>query len=272
MKLQRKVAIVTGAGNGIGRATAEKLFAEGANLVLTDIDELACRAIATQFPAERVVAICGDLTHRDLPGSIVASALAKFGDIHIIVNNAGYPLGGAIETTSDEAWMRMLDIHATAPFRLLRAFAPHIQRAAAAERSNGRLTVRKVVNVSSLAAQGAANLCAYGAAKAAVAGLSKTLSKEWGPLGVNVNCVVFGHIETRLSQPLTDGAQKLVRVGDLDVPVGVPQEAVSAVHALTPLRRSGSVQEAAGAIVLFCYPESDFITGELICCSGGLSF
>jgi 3-oxoacyl-[acyl-carrier protein] reductase len=272
MKLQGKVAIVTGAGNGIGRATAEKLFAEGVNSVLTDIDETACRELTARFPAERVTVICGDLTHKNVVESIVASALSKFGDLHIIINNAGYPLGGAIEATSDENWTRMLDIHATAPFRLLRAAAPYIQRAVAAERVSGRPTVRKVVNVSSLAVQGAANLCAYGAAKAAVAGLTKALSKEWGPLGVNVNCVVFGHIETRLSQPLTEGSQKLVRIGDLDVPVGVPQAAVATVHALTPLRRSGSVQEAAGAIALFCYPESDFITGELVSCSGGLSF
>lgn len=272
-KLQGKVAIVTGAGNGIGRATAEKLLAEGAVVALCDIDELACRNLASRFGDRSTITICGDITDLGAPQLIIDRTIEEFGDLHIIVNNAGYPLSCAVDSTTDDGWARMLDIHATAPFRLLREAAPHLRRLTAAERSSGNPVARKIVNVSSLAATcGAVNLSAYGAAKAAVIGLTKALCKEWGPLGVNINSVVFGHIETRLSQSLSDVAGASIQIGDLTVPVGIPDTVVRGIHDLTPLGRSGTVNEAAGAIALLCYPESDFITGEVITCSGGLAF
>lgn len=272
-KLQGKVAIVTGAGNGIGRATAEKLLAEGAVVALCDIDELACRNLASSFGAHSTITLCGDITDLRAPQLIIDRTIETFGDLHIIVNNAGYPLSCAVDSTTDDGWARMLDIHATAPFRLLREAAPHLRRLTAVERSSGKPVARKIVNVSSLAATcGAVNLSAYGAAKAAVIGLTKALCKEWGPLGVNVNSVVFGHIETRLSQSLSDFAGATIQIGDLAVPVGIPDTVVRGIHDLTPLGRSGTVNEAAGAIALLCYPESDFITGEVITCSGGLAF
>jgi 3-oxoacyl-[acyl-carrier protein] reductase len=134
---------------------------------------------------------------------------------------------------------------------------------------SGAARCRKVVNVSSVSGTtGAATQIAYSAGKAAVVGLTKTLAKEWGRYNVTVNCVAFGYIETRLTQPYTEQPPS-IEVAGREFRVGLTESQIAAMKQTTSLRRSGQPEDGAGAIYLFCIPESNFVTGEVLTCSGG---
>ncbi len=272
-KLVDRVAIVTGAGRGVGSATALMLAQEGASVVVNDLD--AAEAEATVAAIEsgdgQAIACAGDITADDYPKSLIQTALDRFGGIDIIVNNAGYIWNGAMHKHTDEQWRAMLDVHVTAPFRILRAFAPWMRQQAKREiEREGRARCRKVVNVSSVSGTtGAATQVAYSAAKAGVVGLTKTLAKEWGRYNVTVNCVAFGHIRTRLTQPY-EGEPPRIDVAGRDHKVGLTGAQIQAVQATAALGRGGEPEDGAGAILLFCFPESDYVTGEVLTCAGGI--
>ena len=270
--LQGKRAIVTGSGRGIGRAIATKLAAEGASVVVNDIDpEPAEETAAALRAAGAEVSVCvGDVAAPDFGERIVRQALERLGGLEIVVNNAGYVWNTTIQKNTDEQWYAMLDVHATAQFRLLRAASEYLRTTAKQERAEGRRTVRKVVNVSSISGTlGAATQVSYAAAKAAVVGLTKSLAKEWGRYSVTVNAVAFGAIDTRLTQVWREGKPTIEMHGKA-LPVGHPPEAYEEISRITPLGRPGTPEEAAGAVYLLCLPESDYITGEVLTCSGGL--
>ena len=270
-KLVDKVAIVTGSGRGIGREIALKLAGDGARLVVNDIDDApALEAVAAiQGKGGEAMAFVGDVAAPDFGERIVAGTLERYGDIHIIVNNAGYIWNTTIQKNTDEQWYAMLDVHVTAPFRLLRAAAEHIRAAARQEQAEGRVVVRKVVNISSISGiYGAATQVSYAAAKSAVVGLTRTLCQEWGRYNVNVNAVAFGLIATRLTQKW-EGGKASIDVGGREFNVGLTPEQIEETCLRTPLGRAGSAEEAAGAVYLMCIPESDFISGQILICSGG---
>jgi 3-oxoacyl-[acyl-carrier protein] reductase len=165
----------------------------------------------------------------------------------------------------------MLDIHVVAPFRILRAAAPWIRDTAKRELAEGRRVHRKVVNITSISAtDGGAGQAGYSSGKAAVIGLTRTMAKEWGRYSVNVNAVGFGLIETRLIQPLTPESK--IEVKGREIRVGVQQGLLDKVISTSPLGRAGTVEEAAGAVLFFCSPLSDFVTGEVLMCTGGMHF
>src|SRR6185503_2698984 len=148
----------------------------------------------------------GDLTNDGVPEAVVRRALDAFGQIDIVVNNAGYTWDGMAHKMSDEQFRAMLEIHTVVPFRVLRAAAPHLRDPAKLEQAEGREVFRKVVNVTSISGtQGNVGQANYSTAKAGLVGLTKTLAREWGPLKVNVNAVAFGFVETRLTAAADDG-------------------------------------------------------------------
>ncbi|WP_181958038.1 SDR family NAD(P)-dependent oxidoreductase [Nonomuraea mesophila] len=271
-KLDGKIALLTGGGRGIGRSVALRLAAEGAAVVLNDLDAEPAEAVVEEIEAldGRAVAVVGSVTAEGFAGRLVNTAVETFGGIDIIVNNAGYTWDAVIQKLTDEQWHAMLDLHLKAPFDILRAAQPIISAAAKKERAEGRAVHRKVVNVSSVAGlHGSAGQANYASAKAGVVGLTKTLAHEWGRYNVNVNCVAFGYIETRLSAPNDLGT---IEVEGREIKVGVRPEAVAGLKMLIPLGRAGTPDEAAGAVALLTYPESDFVSGQVLTVAGGYEY
>jgi 3-oxoacyl-[acyl-carrier protein] reductase len=269
-KLQGKVAIVTGSGRGIGRAIALKFASEGARVVVNDLDPAPAAEVVAEIQAMggEAVAWCGNVVAADFAERCVKTALEAFQRIDIIVNNAGFTWDNVVQKMSDEQWDAVVDCHLKAPFMLLRAAYPYIREASKAEAEAGEVVYRKVVNISSVAGtQGAAGQANYAAAKAGVVGLTKSMAKEWGRLNVNVNCVAFGAIETRLTQATTE--EKTVQVEGRDIKVGVHPDRIAAAYRDTPLGRFGTPEEAAGSVFMFCIPESNFVSGQTIICGGG---
>ena len=270
--LTGKTAIVTGGGRGIGQAIVQRLVSAGANVLVCDLDQEALEAAQRSVrPPERVAIVSGDLMQPDTPQQIVDAALHTFGAIDIIVNCAGFSWDNVIQKTSDEQFLAMLNIHITAPFRLLRAASGYLREAAKREIAAGQRVMRKVVNITSISGtDGNAGQAGYAAGKAGVIGLTKTLAKEWGRYNINVNAVGFGLIQTRMTQPLrTEGALK---VEGKDIPMGIQPAMIDSMVAACPLGRLGTPEEAAGAVLFFCSPLSDYVTGEVLICGGGYRF
>jgi 3-oxoacyl-[acyl-carrier protein] reductase len=271
--LDGRVAIVTGAGRGIGQAIATKLAREGARVVVNDLDPVPAAETVQEIKevGGEAVAFPGDVTEAGFAERFVSAAGDAYGGLHIVVNNAGFTWDGVIQKTTDEQWDAILDVHLKAPFRILRAAQPMIAAAARRETAEGRTVHRKVVNVSSIVGlSGNAGQVNYGSAKAGLIGLTRTLAKEWGRYAVNVNAVAFGLISTRLTEA-SAGSDAAIEVGGRRIAVGISPEYVDAIAQAIPLRRTGTVEEAAGAVYLMCTPESDYISGQVLVCGGGFT-
>lgn len=270
-KLDSKVAVVTGAGRGIGQAIARKLAEEGARVLISDIDAEAANVtlkIVRSLGRDASIYV-GDITEPDFGDKLVQFTLDHFGQMDIIINNAGYIWNSVIQKHSDEQWQAMIDVHATAPFRILRAASAYFREEAKREIPEGGALCRKVVNVSSVSGlYGEATQIGYSAGKAALLGMTKTLAKEWGRYNVTVNAVAFGYIETRLTQSFETEPQKIT-IKDREFEVGLGVDNIDVIKKKSPLNRSGTPEDAAGAVYLLCIPESDFITGHTLVCSGG---
>jgi len=272
-KLAGKVAIISGSGRGIGRALARKLASDGASVVVNDLDAGPANDVVAEIQAAggHAVACVGNVTAEDFGERFVATALDTFGGLDIIVNNAGYTRDGVIQKQTDEQFQAMLDVHVTAPFRILRAAAAPWRTMSKQEAAEGREVIRKVVNISSMAGtHGNAGQVNYSSAKAALVGMTKTLSKEWGRLNVCVNCVAFGFIDTRLTKANDDPATR-IEIEGREIQAGVPAGVLGALKTMVPLGRAGSVEEAAGGIYLLCIPESDYVSGQVLIVGGGIS-
>ncbi|MFV0299906.1 MAG: SDR family NAD(P)-dependent oxidoreductase [Paracoccus sp. (in: a-proteobacteria)] len=270
--LTGKTAYITGSGRGIGRAVALKLAAEGANIVLNDLDDEPAAEVAAEIEklGGKSVSVVGSVTEDGFAERFVQAGLDAFGGIDIIVNNAGYTWDGMAARMTDDQFDAMHEVHVKAPFRILRSAAPHIRGFAEAEAADGREVFRKVVNISSIAGLGGnVGQVNYSSAKAAVTGLTRTLAKEWGRMKVNVNCVAFGYIETRLTEG-TDEKKEIVVDGNR-VGVGIPKKNAAAFGAMVPLGRAGSAAEAADGVYLMCAPESNYVSGQVLVVGGGLS-
>jgi len=266
--LDGKSAIVTGSARGIGRATAELLVAQGAQVLINDLDGDIAEQAAGEIAGETAV-YAGDLTRPGAPDQLVQKAIDSFGKIDIIVNNAGYTLDAPVHKMTDEHFQAMLDIHTVVPFRIIRAAAPHLREPAKKEREEGREVFRKIVNVSSTSGTfGNAGQANYSSGKAGVVGLTKTVAKEWGQFKVNVNAVAFGFIDTRLTQA-KDDENTMEKDGET-IQLGIPEQMRQMAAMMIPLGRAATPEEAAGGIFFLCSPWSNYVHGQTLHITGGL--
>lgn len=271
-KLEGKVALITGSGRGIGRSIALKLAAEGARVVINDLDAAPAQEVVDEIrkAGGQAVACVGSVTAPDFAERFVGTAVSEFKGLDIIVNNAGYTWDNVVQKMTDEQWYAMMDVHLTAPFRILRAAQPVIRALSKQEKDAGQTVVRKVVNISSVAGLfGNAGQTNYSTAKAGITGMTMTLAKEWGRMNVTVNCVAYGFIKTRLT--VSADSDSTANIDGRDIKVGVNPDLMAAMERMIPLGRGGSPDEAAGAVYLLCIPESDYISGQTLMCSGGLT-
>ena len=271
-KLEGKVALITGSGRGIGRSIALKLASEGARIVVNDLDAAPAQEVVDEIrkAGGQAVACVGSVSAPDFAERFVGTAVSEFKGLDIIVNNAGYTWDNVVQKMTDEQWYAMIDVHLTAPFRILRAVQPVIRALSKQEKEAGQTVVRKVVNISSVAGLfGNAGQTNYSTAKAGITGMTMTLAKEWGRMNVTVNCVAYGFIKTRLT--VSAESDSTANIDGRDIKVGVNPDLMAAMERMIPLGRGGSPDEAAGAVYLLCIPESDYISGQTLMCSGGLT-
>jgi len=265
--LEGKVALVTGSARGIGRATAELLVAHGARVLVNDLDGDVAEQAAREL-GDGTAVFAGDLTSDGVADALVQAAVESFGQLDIVVNNAGYTWDGMAHKMSDEQFRAMLEIHTVVPFKVLRAAAPYLRDAGKRDREEGREVFRKVVNVASISGtQGNLGQVNYSAAKAGLVGLTKTFAREWGPFKVNVNAVAFGFIDTRLTASAEDGGT-IERAGQ-EIKLGIPPRMRELAPTIIPLGRPGTPEEAAGAIFFLCSPWSNFVHGQVLTVNGG---
>jgi 3-oxoacyl-[acyl-carrier protein] reductase len=290
--LAGQVAIVTGGSRGIGGAAAAMLAANGARVVIADVDEAkaaeAAEAINQSFGDGRASAFVADLVAEGVCDALVKDTIDTCGGLDIVVNNAGYAWDGGVHSMTDEQFQAMLDIHLIVPFRLARACAPHFRAVARADDETGSARHRKTVMVSSGAAVGGlAGAANYAAAKAGMLGLMGTLAQEWGSMRVNVNAIAFGVIQTRFALPQSE--REVIRTGGRTIHVGMPaRQAQRLGVTIDPERivtdeemyaarqfpgillgRTGTIREAADVIFWLCSPLSDYVTGQTIRVNGG---
>ncbi|MDO8774937.1 MAG: SDR family oxidoreductase [Burkholderiaceae bacterium] len=271
-KLEGKVALITGSGRGIGRSIALKLATEGARIVVNDLDAEPAQEVVEAIRAAggEAVACAGSVAAPDFAERFIGTAVSQYKGLDIIVNNAGYTWDSVIQKMTDEQWYAMIDCHLTAPFRILRAAQPVIRALGKAETEAGNRVMRKVVNISSVAGLfGNAGQANYSTAKAGIVGMTQTLAKEWGRMNVTVNCVAYGFIKTRLTT--SAAGESTANIDGREIKVGVNPDLMAMMERSIPLGRGGTPDEAAGAVYLLCIPESDYVSGQTLMCSGGMT-
>jgi 3-oxoacyl-[acyl-carrier protein] reductase len=267
--LDGKAAIVTGSARGIGRATAEMFVAEGAKVLINDLDADVAQQASSEIDGETAV-FAGDLTKEGAADELVKAATDAFGSVDIVVNNAGYTWDGVAHKMSDEQFQAMLDIHTIVPFRVARALAPAWREAAKAERAEGKEVFRKIVNVSSTSGMmGNAGQVNYSAAKMGVVGLTKTLAKEWGQFKINVNAVAFGFVETRLTGAKEAGEEMTAPSGE-KIELGIPEQMRAMASAIIPLGRPATPEEASGPVLFLSSPLANYMHGQVLNVTGGM--
>mmetsp|Transcript_34659 Transcript_34659/g.98196 ORF Transcript_34659/g.98196 Transcript_34659/m.98196 type:complete len:304 (-) Transcript_34659:21-932(-) len=271
--LSGQVAIITGAAQGLG-AAASRLFAqEGCRVVACDLDKARVEGVVAEIVSRggAAVSVAGDVTSNSFADSAVQAAVASFGRLDILVNNAGYTWDGMVHKMSDQQWEAMMAVHCTAPFKLIKAAAPHMRDAAKQElKATGHAAPRSILNISSVSGtHGNVGQANYSTAKMGVVGLTKTIAKEWGPFNIRCNCISFGYMDTRLTQAKEEGES--ISVCGKEVKLGIPSTngMLAAVEAEVPLGRMGTADEGAGAMLLLVSPLASYITGQTLEVAGG---
>lgn len=270
--LDHQVAIITGAARGIGAATARLFAQEGAQVVVNDLDAVTLATVVNEIKEHGGVALAvpGSVTDAAFPDQLMQATIAAFGKINILVNNAGYTWDAMIHKMTDEQWQAIIDVHATAPFRMIRAAAPYMRDLAKAEieQTGAPREPRCIVNISSTSGlHGNIGQANYAMGKLGIVGLTKTVAKEWGPFGVRCNAVAFGFVDTRLTQSKAQGAS--IQIGEQAVALGIPEAVREMAATRSPLGRPATPDEAASGILLMASPLASYITGHTLEVTGG---
>ena len=260
-RLDGRVAVVTGAGRGIGRATALRLAAEGALVVLGDLDAEPLGAVAAELPSGSAALHVGDIADAEQADALIQTALGEFGPVDILVNNAGTTRDRMFHRQAVEDLDLALDANLRTAWNATQAALAVMRPAAKAELEASGVVdhQRKIVFTSSVAAltgnPGQAN---YTAAKGALIALTRTLAQELGPFGINVNAVAPGFIETRLTAEKSG-----------DASVGIPHDIREGIRGMISLGRFGQPDDVAAATAFLVSPDSDYISGVTLPVTGG---
>lgn len=266
--LDGKSAIITGSARGIGRATAELFAAQGAQVLINDLDADVAERTSSEIDGPTAV-FAGDLTRPGIADDLVKAGMDAFGTVDIVVNNAGYTWDGMAHKMSDEQFQAMLDIHTIVPFRVARALSGPWREAAKIEAGEGREYFRKLINISSVSGtMGNTGQANYAAAKAGVTGLTKTLAKEWGQFRINVNAVAFGFVETRLTANKDDGETVRGPDGE-EIRLGIPEQLRAMASMIIPLGRPATPAEAAGPVAFLASDLANYVHGQVLNVTGG---
>jgi len=263
--LDDRVAVVTGAGRGIGRAITETFVREGAWVVINDVDAEPAEATRAACEAIRVGAsiVCiGSVADRRDTDRLMQQAVDRFGQLDILVNNAGITRDRMSHKMTDEDWDLVLAVNLTGTFNCIRSTVPFMRDVAKRELAErGEVDrVRKVVNFFSTAAiRGNPGQANYTAAKMGNVGLTHTIAQEWGRFRICVDAVAPGFTGTRLTAPKAPGEV-----------LGVPEPLRQAALQRIPFRRFGTPEDIANVVLFLASPLSDYVTGQEINVSGGL--
>lgn len=263
--VEDRVAVVTGAARGIGRACAIALLRAGARVVLNDVDQdPASDAVAEcdRIMPGRALASIGSITNPRYTDTLMATAAEHFGKLDILVNNAGVTRDRMCHLMTDELWDLVIDVNLTGTFNCIRSSAPYLRDTAKAElERDGKVAYnRKIVNFFSTAAiRGNPGQVNYVAAKMGNVGITRVVAQEWARFGVNVNAVAPGFTNTRLT----------AKKGPGDT-LGVPEEQREATLKRIPMGRFGEPEDIANVVLFFCSPLSDYVSGQTINVSGGM--
>ena len=266
------VVIVTGGGRGIGAAACRMFADHGAKVVVSDRDEepTESNVQAIKDAGGEAIGVAGDVTDAAFPDKLMNAAIEAYGKLNVLVNNAGYTWDGMLHKMTDEQWDAIIAVHNTAPFRLIRAAAPHMREVAKREiaEHGAPQENRVIVNVSSTSGlHGNIGQANYSTAKMGIVGLTKCVAKEWGSFGIRCNAVAFGFIVTRLTNAKEDGAS--IKVGDKEIALGIPEGMRGRATTGSPLGRPGTAEEGAGGILLMASPLASYVNGHCLEVTGG---
>lgn len=265
--LKNKVALITGAGRGIGRAVALRLADEGARLVLNDLEEGPVQQVRQEILARgaQAVAVAGSVTEQPRVEQMAKAAVDTYNDLHIVVTCAGFTWDGVLHRMTDEMWQSIIDVHLTGTFRVVREAVRFMrERAKQEQQEHGHATARKIITIASSSAFGNFGQANYTAAKAGIIGLTKTVAIEGAMFNILANALAFGMIDTRLTRDKEQGETFMGRV-----PLGIPKEIREQAMQRILLKRPGTVEEAAGGIVFLASDDANYITGQVLHVNGG---
>jgi 3-oxoacyl-[acyl-carrier protein] reductase len=246
---EQRVAVVTGAGRGIGAAIAERLGADGLVVACLDIDEAAAQQTATLLEGQGVTAasFAADVSDEDAVEQVVAAIADRLGPPTVLVNNAGVLRDNLLFKMTAQEWDTVMQVHLRGTFLMTRAVQKHMTAA-----SYGR-----IVNLSSTSALGNRGQANYSAAKAGLQGFTKTVAHELGRFGVTCNAVAPGFIVTEMTRTTAE------RVGQSF------EEFSAARVANIPVARPGQPEDVADAVSFFCSPRAGFVSGQVLYVAGG---